>query len=88
MKKPVVKKEAILEAVNLPKMISGHLFGERHTEKHRMYVGVLVIFAGVAISKFPLGGFIVHYLCDAVGYGVHGVGLIPFVDALTRKKQS
>jgi len=37
------------------------------------------MFTGVAISKLGRG-MVVHFIGDVVGYGLHGIGLVPFVD--------
>jgi hypothetical protein len=45
-------------------------------------VGFFIVMVGVVIAKsahYMPGGFLAHLLIDAVGYGVHGIGMIPFV---------
>lgn len=40
-------------------------------------LGILVMTIGSSISLY--GGFLLHHLlADVIGYGLHGIGLIPF----------
>lgn len=60
-------------------IICDHLTNPIHSRTHRRMVGTMVIMIGVVISK--LGGevYLLHLCFDALGYGIHGMGLIPFI---------
>lgn len=79
-----MKVERITNALHLPKHICNHLIGKNHSSGHRMIAGVFVMGIGVAIAKS--GGevhmFLIHYVTDMVGYLVHGIGCLPFVEQL------
>lgn len=79
----------LVRALNLPRWICHHMVGEQHTCKHRLAVGMVVIFAGVGIAF--VGGHFHHNLplalfLDAVGYLVHGIGALPFVELVLAEK--
>ncbi len=63
------------------------LLGDQHPVKYRMATGVFVMAVGVTIAKTMGHGpyFLFSFIADAIGYGLHGVGLIPFVDHLVEK---
>lgn len=44
-------------------------------------MGCTIGFVGVFIAKTHTNIIIVHYICDFVGYGLHGLGVAPFVEA-------
>jgi len=73
-----------LNYINLPKHTANHLIGNQHTQGHRMFIGAIVIIIGVVISKGSahIGLSVMHYFGDAVGYLVHGIGTIPYIEAL------
>lgn len=72
-----------MRCYNLPKAICRHLVGKEHDTHHHMLAGVFVMVVGVAIAKsvefFHFPG--AHFALDLVGYGVHGLGLTPFIEA-------
>ncbi len=76
--------QKIVSKLNAPRVVCQHLFGKDHTTTHRMIVGAVVMVTGVCIAK--LGGHaemqVLAYLSDVVGYGIHGIGLTPFLEAL------
>lgn len=71
--------------LNLPRVVCDHLLGkDNHTPVHRMTVGAIVMVFGVGVS---LAGaethlFVLHYSGDIVGYALHGLGLVPFIERL------
>lgn len=75
----------VLDYTNLPKHVSNHLCGQNHSIAHRRIVGVIVIVFGVVISKAGGELFILHVVFDAFGYALHGIGLIPFIEAIEKK---
>lgn len=75
----------IVQVVNLPRYICRHMVGEQHSCAHRMGVGVVVMTAGVGIAMFGghvIPGAVGHFMCDAIGYLVHGLGAVPFIEWL------
>lgn len=70
---------------NIPHLICNHIIGKEHKIQHRITVGTAIMMIGVLISKSG-GGIsliIIHYLFDAIGYGLHGIGLIPWIEYIT-----
>lgn len=76
--------QMICHNANVPRILCDHMLGEHHTSKHRMLTGSVVMFAGVMIAKatshaayeaIEVGG-------DLLGYLIHGIGAVPFVDHL------
>ncbi len=80
-------KNVIYIFLNSPRFICDHVVGENHTSNHRMFAGTIVIIFGVVIAKlgvFMPGGIVVHLATDAVGYLIHGIGAIPFVETVAK----
>lgn len=72
--------------LNVPHFVCTHLLGEHHSETHRMVVGVMVMVMGVVISK-SMGhspNLFLHYGADTLGYAIHGIGAIPFVERVSQ----
>lgn len=82
MKTVIVRLKFFLHNINLSRVVCTHLFSKQHTETHRMCVGVVFIAVGVAISKIETTIHAVHFLLDGIGYGIHGIGVTPFIDKL------
>ena len=78
----------MIKFANLPRVVCQHLIGDNHGPHHRMVAGVGVMAVGVAIAK--VGGdvhaFGFHYLADMLGYLVHGIGCVPFVEYLVAEE--
>lgn len=74
----------IISKVNLPRIICTHLVGTCHTKRHRKITGLILMSAGVTIAHMTgqLGVKFVQFLGDGIGYGIHGIGLIPFIDSI------
>lgn len=70
----------LINKVNVSKVVCDHLIGEEHTQRHRMITGLIIIVLGVGISKIPTSIHVIHWMADAVGYGVHGLGCVPFIE--------
>ncbi len=65
-----------------------HLFGEDHTDAHKIFCGVLVIILGVYISKVGHGEHtVVQVICDGGGYLIHGLGSFPIIDLIMKSKK-
>lgn len=72
-----------LKYCNLPREVCHHLIGKDHTPRHRMIAGAGIMAVGVTLAQvvselvhFPGA----HFIFDMVGYGVHGLGLVPFIE--------
>lgn len=76
--------QIIIDSINVPKIICEHLIGEHHSHLHRMSVGGLVMMSGVCVAKMAAHcDFIpLEMGADLFGYLVHGIGAVPYVDAL------
>lgn len=81
-KRKAKKAKSILEKANIPKIICVHLLGEEHTVHHRMGVGVITMAIGVVVAKSTSGIYIVQFVGELLGYLIHGIGSIPFVEWL------
>jgi len=73
----------ILKKLDVSRAVCDHLLSENHKESHRMTVGIIVVFAGVAISKIHTPFTIVHLMLDAGGYFIHAIGSIPFIEHIS-----
>lgn len=80
-KHPPPKRSAI-HKMDVSRIICIHLLGETHTIHHRMGVGLVMMTFGVLVSEFTKGLYIIHIMGDLIGYGIHGIGTIPFGEAL------
>lgn len=81
-KKKIVVRRTIISAANTPKMLCEHLLGEEHTHGHRMTFGVIFMVIGVGVSKCFVEIHVLHLICDGIGYALHGMGALPFVERL------
>ena len=77
-----------VKKINVARGICDHLLDNKHTDKHRMAVGGMIIFVGVLISKIHVEFIIIHYFLDGIGYAIHGIGLTPFIEKLTHSFNS
>lgn len=73
--------------INPARPVCDALLGKKHTHIHRMMVGTVVMGTGVLIAKYTGHSEyeVIAYLGDAVGYGIHGLGLTPFLEFLMEK---
>lgn len=84
----IIKYLAYLKWINLSKQICIHLLGERHTQGHRITVGFALAIVGVGVSKMFPGYLVLHFICDGLGYMIHGIATIPIAEALGRVANS
>lgn len=81
------KTKRLIDLLNFPKVFCRHLMGEEHTHWHHMAVGFVVMVLGVIVSKagvlLDTHSIIIHYGGDVLGYGIHGIGLTPFIEFLS-----
>jgi hypothetical protein len=84
MSKAVAVTQMVLHNANIPRVLCDHMLGEHHTTRHRMLVGTVVMLCGVLIAKTTghIHSEVVEVMGDLTGYLVHGVGAVPYVDAL------
>ena len=82
LKEKVMCLKTTLRKINVVHGVCNHIVGKNHAFVHRAVGGVVVMIGGVLIAK-TLGHHPEFYLAtigDVLGYGLHGVGLIPFVE--------
>lgn len=74
----------IVYKINIVRPICNNLVGKHHTFTHRTMFGIAIMIVGVLIAKEfgHSSNELVATIGDAVGYGLHGVGLTPFVEAV------
>lgn len=85
--RPPPKRSTLSHAVhvaNVPKHICSALLGRQHSYRSRMLMGVMVGLSGVVVAKYfgHSTSQYVGYVGDAVGYGLHGMGLTPIIEYL------
>lgn len=79
MKSTKLKKA--LNKVDVSRKISNHLVGENHSLGHRMIIGAVIIFGGVAIAAVGHGEqWLFAYLIDGTGYLIHAMGAVPYIE--------
>lgn len=74
----------VIYRINIVRPVCNHLVGKKHNFGHRLITGVAVMIAGVLIAK-EVGhshNEIIAMVGDTVGYGLHGLGLTPIVEAM------
>ena len=77
----------IIQKVNPVRPLASALVGKHHTFRHRACAGIAVMLTGVLIAK-TVGhhdSLAMAMIGDAIGYGLHGIGLMPFIEALLEK---
>lgn len=79
-----VVQKPLIATLNAPRMLCEHLFGEEHTHKHRMVFGVVFMVIGVGVSKCFVQIQVLHLVCDGIGYALHGMGTLPFIEQLQK----
>lgn len=77
-----------LKRLNVVKFVWNHLLNRKHSYTHRVITGSIIMLIGVLIAKHVSHLPYMHYIADMVGYAVHGVGAIPFVDKLVEVSQT
>ena len=80
----------MIKFINLPRELCHFLLGAEHKTSHRMIAGVFVMGCGVGTAKaavfftVPLA----HISLDMIGYFIHAVGAIPFIEYLMSENRS
>lgn len=69
------------------KYICENLIGENHTKTHHMIAGGMIAIFGVGIVKVSMWVPFepVHFAGELIGYVIHGIGSIPFVDHIVKE---
>ena len=70
-----IKKSVIL-------FIFHHLLDKKKSEHHRLLTGLTIMLIGVSLTKVVLifDSVLIHTFADTIGYGLHALGSVPFVD--------
>lgn len=74
-------KKPILKSVNIPYIVCNTMIGKQHKPLHRCVCGIVIMFVGVIISH-SFTGYIVTYIVEVIGNGLHGIGMLPFAELL------
>lgn len=77
-------KKFVFQDINFVKWLCTHILGEKHTLRHRMIVGALIMITGVFVSKLGVAHPALHYFTDMTGYFIHGIGGIPYIEQLSK----
>lgn len=73
-----------LDNLNVSRAIATHVLGSNHTHAHRIAIGTGVAFTGVVIAHSAAELiWIISIPLDFLGYALHGIGLIPFIDHIS-----
>lgn len=77
----------IIPYINIPKVMATHLFSEHHSNTHRRVCGAVVMLIGVGFVTIMhnFNSVTIHFFSDIVGYGFHGIGLIPYITILEKQ---
>lgn len=71
---------------NVPRWLCNVLIGKHHTPTHRGVAGVTLMAIGVTIAKHaPHSPFVFALVLDGIGYFLHGLGAVPFVESWTEQ---
>ncbi len=74
----------VLRRINIARPLCDALLGEQHSARYRMGAGVVVMAIGVSIAKVfgHVTMPVVAYGADAIGFGIHALGMVPFIEHL------
>jgi len=78
--------KTVIHLVNLPRIICNHLVSKEHNTSHRLCVGSMFVVIGVGLAQVEFSP-VVHFFSEAVGYMIHGLGAVPFIDLLIKEKE-
>lgn len=76
---------ATLKKVDVTRIVCDHVLSKSHTPMHRRFCGFLVIIGGVLISKIATPYVVLHIMFDAVGYFIHALWAVPFLEWLVQQ---
>jgi hypothetical protein len=80
-------RSSITIRINLMHPICNAIFGKDHSLAHRLTTGAVVALLGVVVAKYAghSSNAVAGHLGDMVGYGMHALGLEPFIKWIARK---
>lgn len=82
----------VLARVNVAAKLCEAALGPKHPVKYRLFAGLAIMGFGVGFSGLPatfdIHFLIVHKLFELVGSGIHGIGLVPFIEVLLKSVES
>lgn len=83
-------EKPFLHYIDLSKHIAHHLVGPNHSITHRRGIGIIVMSAGILLTKivFFQHCLIANMIQDIVGTSIHGIGLIPFVKEIEKNVEN
>lgn len=82
-----MKKEQLINVVNLPKHIANHVAGKTHTKTHRRIAGIFVMLFGVAIAHIFKDlhlNILLGLIGDLFGHSIEATGFLPFVHEIEK----
>lgn len=70
--------------IDLSRALARHVVGTHHTLGHRMLCGIVIMVFGVGTAKASVlvHSMPLHMGLDLVGYLIHAIGAIPFIEHL------
>jgi hypothetical protein len=70
--------------INIVRPVCSLMFGKHHCTATRLIAGVVIAATGVVVAKYFGHSHdpIISYVGDGIGYGLHGLGLTPFIEYL------
>lgn len=73
-----------IKKLNLIAHLCKMCLGEEHPPIIRYCAGGVIMLAGVLVAKEggQIHAYHFHYIADVLGYGIHGIGAVPFVEWL------
>jgi len=80
--------KVFIRKVNLVRPLCNKLIGKEHEFHHRAMGGIAIMLVGVVVAKYlghtPMEG--VNIIGETVGFGLHGIGLSPFLESLLEEE--
>ncbi len=77
----------LIDKINVSKHIVDHLVGVNHNHVHRVSVGIIIAYIGTYLTHFMSHySLFVTLTGELVGFGMHGIGLIPIIHLVEGRK--
>jgi hypothetical protein len=81
--------QTVIAKLNVPLLLATWALGEKHHPVVRLVAGAAIMTVGVLLAKLPVlcgwHHFALHCTTDLVGFGIHAVGVTPFLEILIHK---